>query len=119
MAPFEASVVDPAPKIDPQGSVDIEDQDHNIYDESKDQTKTKTPAAQRPAPAARPAQPPKKPEVQRLATPYGVKRNRQVWEDYWIIKVNVRKNDMNDDGTPKFTMEDMWSTFDQEVKLVF
>lgn len=48
VAPFEASVVDPAPKIPPQGSVDIEDQDHDIYDEEKDQTKTKqTPVNQK------------------------------------------------------------------------
>ena len=104
-------------------SVDIEDDSHDLKPENEKKDppppKPATPAAQRPAPAARPAQPPKKPEVQRLATPYGIKKNRQVWEDYWIIKMGVRGNEKNEDGTPKNTMENMWSTFDEEIKLIF
>lgn len=104
-------------------SVDIEDDSHDLKpeNEKKDPAPPKpaTPAAQRPAPAARPAQPEKKAETQRPATPYGIKKNRQVWEDYWIIKMGVRGNEKNEDGTPKNTMENMWSTFDAEIQMIF
>lgn len=111
VAPFEASI------IDPQGSVDIEDHDHDLQAEKK----TKTPPSP-PPPAPRqtaPAKPAKAQPPARPCTPYGIKRNRQVWEDYWIIKMGVRKNDVNDDGTPKYTMENMWENFGAEIKLLF
>lgn len=122
VAPFEASMVDPAPQIPPQGSMDIEDENHDIYDESKDQTKVKTTPTTRPTTApAKGATPPKPTQKapERLCTPYGIKKNQQVWEDYWVIKMGVRGDEKNPDGTPKNTMENMWSTFDEEIKLIF
>jgi hypothetical protein len=98
--------------------VDIEDKNHDLYDETKDVTKTRQPTPRQTTPAQR-ATPPKAATPERLCGPYGIKKNQQVWEDYWIIKMGVRKHEKNPDGTPKNTMENMWSTFDDEIKLIF
>lgn len=103
-------------------SLDIEDDSHDLKSENekKDILPPKQVApVQRPMPVVRNVQPAKKPEVQRLATAYGIKKNQQVWEDYWVIKMGVRGHEKNEDWTPKNTMENMWSTFDDEIKLLF
>lgn len=111
VAPFEQST------IAPQGSMDIEDENHDIYDKSKDQTITQTPAkAATPAKTQTPA---KKDAPVRLCTKYWIDKNKQVWEDYWVIKMGVRGHEKNEDGTPKNTMENMWSTFDAEIQMIF
>lgn len=113
VAPFEASI------IDPQGSMDIEDQNHNLYDESKDQEKKKAPIKTEPKVATKPSTPsaPKAPE--KKASLYGIKQNKQLWEDYWYIKMNVRIHEKNEDGTQKFTEENMWTHFSDTLTALF
>ena len=118
VAPFEASIIDPAPQIQPQGSMDIEDENHDLYDESKDLTKTKPPAPRQTAPAKTQTTT-KAAAPERLCTKYWIDKNKQVWEDYWVIKMGVRGHEKNEDGTPKNTMENMWSTFDAEIQMIF
>ena len=104
-------------------SLDIEDDSHDLKPENENQTPLpqKAPAPPKQTAPAKGATPPKTaPKApERLCTPYGIKKNQQVWEDYWIIKQNVRKDEKNPDGTPKNTMENMWSTFDAEIKMIF
>lgn len=115
VAPFEASI------IDPQGSVDIEDENHDLKPDKKHQDnpppppRQTAPRTQAPAKAATPA--PAKP--QRLITEYGIKLNRQKWEDYWIIKLGVRQHEKTPDGKPQWTMENMWTYFDEMVFSLF
>ena len=89
------------------------DQDHNIYDESKAIRTDKDSTRQRPAPAARPAQPPK---TRSPETRHSIQYQKEPpsMEDYWISKHSG--NEKNEDGTQKNTMENMWSTFDEEIK---
>ena len=115
VAPFEASAVDPAPKIDPQGSVDIEDQDHNIYDESKDQTKTKQTQVNQKKHQENKQNQPKKSDK---ATEWWVKKNKQLWEDYWVIKMGIHGHETDDHGNLRWTMENMWTYFEDLVALI-
>jgi len=107
-------------------SIDIEDENHNLKPEGEKAAMTPArppynppkPPPPKPAQSA-PVKSATKEAPERLATAYGIKKNRQVWEDYWIIKMGVRGNEKNEDGTPKNTMENMWTTFDEEIKMLF
>jgi hypothetical protein len=100
-------------------SLDIEDANHDLDPENEKKEPIKEVK-----PPAKPKYTPLKPAIkaaapERLCTPYGIKKNKQVWEDYWVIKMGVRGHEKNPDGTPKNTMENMWTTFDQEIQLLF
>lgn len=111
VAPFEAS------QIDPQGSVDIEDQNHDLIDPNAKKTTTTAPAARAPAP--KPAQAPAKPQSFKKITEYGLNINKRIWEDYWIIKLNVKRHEVDAQGQPLWTMENMWDHLDDTVHALF
>ena len=107
-------------------SLDIEDDSHSLKPE--DETKKDPPKVQNPPAAAKTTAPPAKPANQtpaapkapeRLATEYGIKKNREAWENYWVIKMGVKGHERNPDGTHKWTMENMWSCFEDMLEGLF
>lgn len=101
-------------------SLDIEDDSHDLKPENENVTpKNITPPAPRQTAPAKTQTPAKKDAPVRLCTKYWIDKNKQVWEDYWVIKMGVRGHEKNEDGTPKNTMENMWSTFDAEIQMIF
>lgn len=111
VAPFEASIVDP------QGSVDIEDQDHNLDHQDKNQKNQ--PRQQQPA-RTTPAAPARKQEQPvRKITAYGINANKKLWEDYWIIKMSVKKHEKDANGQLMWNMENMWTHFDDTIHALF
>ncbi len=70
-------------------SLDIEDDSHDLKPENDNQTPLppKAPVTPRQTAPAPRATLPRAAAPDRLCTPYGIKRNKQVWEDYWVIKM--------------------------------
>lgn len=114
VAPFESSIVDP------QGSVDIEDQDHELERQDKNKTNEKVQPRQQQTQRQTPPAPAKKQEQPvRKITAYGINANKKLWEDYWIIKMSVKKHERDANGQPMWNIENMWPHFDDTLQALF